>query len=269
MGEGFFWLHDFASLCVGFHLLRNDVEDCAAPAPDSAACVVCAYGPLRARHLDAHRRLFERLPMTVVAPSQATLDFWRAHGDLPTRRAVVLPHARLVTRGPAPEVPQDRPFRLAYLGMPTPLKGWPVFRELAQRFADDPRYAFLHLGGAPDPSAPADFHRVVVTAEQPRAMQETLEALEADAALIWPLCRETFSFTAYEAAAAGAAVLTGPDSGNVAAFAADPQVGRVLDDEAALGEAFASGEILALGRGRRNAVLHDLVYSDMSRELAS
>jgi hypothetical protein len=267
--EGFFWLHDFASLCVGFHLLRNDVEDCAAPPPASAACGVCAYGTQRARHIEGHRRLFERLSITAVAPSQTTLEFWGAHGDLPARETIVLPHARLVERKPARKPPAGRPFRLAYLGMPTPLKGWPVFRDLAQRFENDPRYEFLHLGGAPDPSAPAAFHRVVVTAEQPRAMQETLEALQPDAALIWPLCRETFSFTAYEAAAAGAAVLTGPDSGNVAAFAADPAIGRVLADEDVLAAAFASGEILALGRGPRRANLYDLAYSDMTGELVS
>ena len=55
---------------------------------------------------------------------------------------------------------------------------------------------------------------MVATPGQPQAMQDAAEALELDAALIWPLCRETFSFTAYEAAAAGAAVITGPDSGN-------------------------------------------------------
>jgi hypothetical protein len=269
MTDGFFWLHDFASLCAGFHLLRNDVEDCAAPPADSAACRVCAYGPHRARHVEGHRRLFERLRLTVVAPSQTTLDFWRSHGDLPARAAAVLPHARLVERKRAPKPSAERPFRLAFLGMPTPLKGWPVFRDLAQRFAGDPRYEFLHLGGAPDPAAPAAFHKVVVTAERPRAMQETLETLEADGALIWPLCRETFSLTAYEAAAAGAAVLTGPDSGNVAAFAADPAIGRVLADEAALVQAFESGDILAAGRTRRKVVLYDLAYSGMTGDLVA
>jgi len=267
--EGFFWLHDFASLCAGFHLLRNEVEDCAAPPPESAACGICAYGPHRARHLDAHRRLFERLKLTVVAPSQVTLDFWRSRGDLPAMAEVVLPHAQLVERKAARRPGGEQPFRLAYLGMPTALKGWPVFRALAQRFEADSRYEFLHLGGAPDPSAPAAFHKVVVTGERPRAMQETLEALQADAALIWPLCRETFSFTAYEAAAAGAAVLTGPDSGNVAAFAADPARGRVLADEAALAEAFESGAVLALGRARRKAMLHDLAYSGMTGDLVA
>ncbi|MBI1198275.1 MAG: hypothetical protein GC203_10470 [Phenylobacterium sp.] len=266
--EGFFWLHDFASLCAGFHLLRNEVQDCAAPPADSPACAVCVHGSARARHLEVHGRLFDRLSLTVVAPSQTTLDFWRAHTGLPAARAAVLPHARLVDRGPAPKVPAERPFRLAFLGMPVALKGWPVFRELAQRFADDPRYEFHHLGGRSDPAAPAVFHPVSVTDETPDAMQAALEAVEADAALIWPLCRETFSFTAYEAAAAGAAVLTGPDSGNVAAFAAEGH-GRVLADEAALRAAFESGEILALGRNLRRARLCGLEHSGMSADLVA
>ncbi|HEY0647255.1 hypothetical protein [Phenylobacterium sp.] len=265
---GYFWLHDFASLCAGFHLLRNDVEDCAAPPSGSAACGICIYGPFRARHTEAHRRLFERLRMTVVAPSRTTLDFWRAHTDLPAHDAVVRPHATLKPRKGAPAA-ADGPFRLAFLGMPTSLKGWPVFRDLAISLAGDPRYEFLHLGGRPDPAAPAAFHAVLVTGERPLAMQEAVEALQVDAALIWPLCRETFSFTAYEAAAGGAAVITGPDSGNVAAFASDAAVGRVFADEAALVEAFASGRILELARKPRGAKVFDLVYSGMTADLVA
>ncbi|TAL32541.1 MAG: hypothetical protein EPN98_13305 [Phenylobacterium sp.] len=269
LSAGFFWLHDFASVCAGFHLLRNDVEDCAAPPRDSAACGVCAYGPFRARQEAGHRRLFDRLALTVVAPSQVTLDFWRAHTDLPARGAVALPHATLKPRGPAPQTAADRPLRVAYLGMPTVLKGWPVFRDLAIRLAEDPRYAFLHLGGQPDPSAPAAFHAVVATGDRPRAMQEAIEALEVDVALLWPLCRETFSFTAYEAAAGGAAVITGPDSGNVAAFASDPAIGRVLADEATLLQAFQGGEIVALSRRKRKARVFDQVYSGLSADLVT
>lgn len=264
--ETFFWVHDFASLCAGFHLTRNDVEDCGAPPADSAACGVCVYGPERARHTEAHQLVFERLRPTVVAPSQTTLDFWRSRTSLPAARTVVLPHASLSPRADAP-ASHAGPFRLAYLGMPNALKGWPLFRELAERLADDPRYEFLHFGARPDAAAPVRFQQVIGTADRPRAMQEALEAAQVDAALIWPLCRETFSFTAYEAAAAGAAVITGEDTGNVAAFAGDPAVGRVLQDEAALVEAFISGEILALARGRRGAKLHDLAYSGMTGEL--
>ena len=270
--EGFFWLHDFGSLCAGVHLLRDDVEDCAAPPAESAACGVCAYGPHRARHLDAHRRLFEALALTVVAPASVTLDLWRSRADLPVAGARILPHARLVAHGAAmtqgdTDGGEGSPFRLAFLGMPTALKGWAVFRTLAEQFADDPRYDFVHLGGQADPRAPAAFHRIVLSEAEPEVMQNTLADLRVDAALIWPLCRETFSFTAYEAAAGGSAVITWPDSGNVAAFVRDHDMGQVLADEAALTEAFTSGAVLRLARHRRAARRHELVYSGMTGDL--
>jgi hypothetical protein len=265
--SGYFWLHDFASLCAGVHLLRNDVEDCGAPPPTSAACAVCSYSPHRARHSDAHRWLFEALDLTVVAPAQTTLDLWLARSDLPIASARVVPHARLEPRSRGAIQEPSPVFHLAFLGMPVALKGWDIFRELAEAFAEDPRYRFSHLGGQADPSAKVDFHAVVLSETAPTAMQDCLEALGVDAALIWPLCRETFSFTAYEAVAGGAAVVTGPDSGNVAAFAKDPSRGWVLDDETALTAAFASGEICKLARARRNAQSYDLIYSGMTGDL--
>jgi hypothetical protein len=257
---GVFWLHDFASLCAGFHLLRNDVEDCAAPPPDSAACGICAYGPWRARHMAEHARLFERLSLTVAAPSQATLELWTRSAPFAAARTVVLPHAELVARGPAP-VAEDGPFRLAYAGLPVSHKGWPIFRSLAVRFADDPGFDFLHLGARGDPTLPVKFQEVG------SGMAAALEAARPDAVLVWPLCRETFSFVAYEAVAAGCAVVTGPDSGNVQAFVTETGAGAVLADETALGAAFETGEILALGRARRRPMLHDLRYGALTLDL--
>ncbi|MFI4965433.1 MAG: hypothetical protein ACHP9T_08720 [Caulobacterales bacterium] len=264
---GFFWLHDFASLCAGFHLLRNDVEDCAAPPPDSAACGICIYGPARARHTDQHARLFERLSLTVVSPAPTTLELWKARSSYPTAGERVWPHARLVAAAPAPSVPAGRPLRIAYAGMPVAHKGWEIFRELAVRHADDPRYHFLHLGGRTPAGLPLEFHRVTVTDARPRAMQEAIARCEADAVLLWPLCRETFSFAAYEAVAAGAAVITGPDSGNVAALVEETGHGVVLNDEAALGAMFASGDIAALSRAVRKPRLYDLAFSALTVDL--
>jgi glycosyl transferase family 1 len=264
---GYFWLHDFASLCAGFHLLRNDVEDCSAPPPESAACGICVYGPWRARHVAEHERLFERLSLTVVSPSQPTLDLWKASSALPTAGEIILPHARLVERGSAPATPADRPLRVAYAGMPAAHKGWEVFRDLAAKLAEDPRYHFIHLGGRAPVGSPIEFHKVTVTDDRPRAMQEAIERHEADVVLIWPLCRETFSFVAYEAVAAGAAVITGPDSGNVAAFVEEGRHGLVLADEDALAQAFATGEVAALARARRRPQLYDLAFSALTVDL--
>lgn len=266
--HGVFWLHDFASLCAGFHLLRDDVQDCAAPPPDSAACNICVYGPWRRRHLAEHARLFQRLSLTVAAPSPPTLDLWAAATDLPAAGTVILPHATLVERAPAPAVAPGRPFRIAYAGLPVAHKGWPLFQALARRFADDPRYEFHHLGARGDASLPAAFRSVAAGADDPLAMRDALEAGEIDAVLVWPLCRETFSFVAHEAVAAGCAVITGPDSGNVAAFVSETGHGRVLD-EASVGAAFESGAILELSRARRAPMLYDLRYSALTLDLAA
>lgn len=264
---GFFWLHDFASLCAGYHLLRNDVEDCAAPPPQSAACGICVYGPWRARHLAEHERLFERLDLTVVSPSQPTLDLWRRSWKFADKGEVILPHATLVERGPAPVAAAKRPLRVAFAGMPVPHKGWPIFHDLVLRFAEDPRYAFLHLGGRTPGGLPLEFHKIVVTDQTPRAMQDAIERLEVDVVLLWPLCRETFSFTAYEAVAAGAAVIAGPDSGNIAAFVHAGEHGLVMADEDALGVAFGSGDVAALSRARRRPMLYDLAFSALTVDL--
>lgn len=266
MEVGFFWIHDFASLCAGFHLMRNDVADCGAPPPDSGACTVCVYGPHRAFHVAEHRRLFQALELTVVAPSRSALDLWRGVADLPHVKELVAPHARLGGNR-ATSISYDGPLRVAFVGVGAPHKGWPVFEDLMARFRDDRRYAFVHLGRKGPHHLPVEFHEVTVTADQPNAMRDALEAQAIDVALVWPLCRETFSFTAFEAAAAGAAVLTHPDSGNVAAFVAEGGHGQVLHDEAALKALFESGEALKLSRAIRKPKLRELTFGALTAEL--
>ena len=115
---------------------------------------------------------------------------------------------------------------------------------------------------------PCPFVEVLGGPDNPQAMQEALEAAQADAVLIWPLCQETFSFVAHEAVAAGCALITGPDSGNVAAFVTAGEHGLVLPNEAALSKAFETGEILQLARAQRRPMLYDLIYSALTLDLA-
>jgi hypothetical protein len=85
--------------------------------------------------------------------------------------------------------------------------------------------------------------------------------------VIWSLCRETFSFTAHESVAAGVAVVTGPDSGNVAAFVAEGGHGRVAPDEDELMAIFETGEVLSLARAIRRPPAYDLMYSALTVDL--
>ncbi|WP_304165610.1 hypothetical protein [Phenylobacterium aquaticum] len=268
MGAGHIWLHDFTSLCAGYHLMRNEVADCGAPPPDSPACGLCVYGPYRAAQVAAHARLFEALDLTVVAPSRSTYELWRARTTAPADQPhLIAPLARLVPRE-APATPaRQGPLRVAFLGMPSPHKGWPAFRDLAERFEDDPRYEFLHLASAPVKGIRFAFHKVAVTAKRPRAMLDALETLGIDVAILWSLCRETFSFTVHEVAAAGVAILTRPDSGNIAAFTDEGGHGRVLSGEDELFGLFERGEVLALSRAIRQPAHFDLAYSALTVDL--
>nr|QQZ49897.1 hypothetical protein JKL49_24860 [Phenylobacterium glaciei] len=137
---------------------------------------------------------------------------------------------------------------------------------MALRFENDPRFSFLHLGKTHIPGLPVIHHPVSATAAKPMAMRDALKRLEIDAAMIWSLCLETFSLTAYEAAAAGAAVITGPDSGNIAAFTREGH-GLVLPDERSLIAMFESGEILTLARSLRQPPLYNMEFSNLTADL--
>jgi hypothetical protein len=264
--RGFFWLHDFASLCAGFHLLRNDVADCAAPPPDSGACSICVYRPERMRHIAEHEDLFGKLELTVVSPSQSALDLWLGAWSYPVAASLVHPHADLRVRRPA-AIRKSQRLKVAYAGLPAAHKGWLTFLSLAQTFANDPRYEFLHFGHEPAPGTPMVFHKAAASPADPLAMQRALEAAGPDVVIVWPLCRETFSFVTYEAAAAGCAIVTNPDSGNVAAAVAERGLGLVLADEQALLAVFETGEIQSLSRAARKPALHDLEFSALTADL--
>lgn len=264
--EGYYWVHDFSSVCAHYALLRNDVAFCGAPPPDSPACQVCLYSRRRRIHLAEHGRFFQTFAMTVLAPSQAALDLWLRSFPVAPAAAKVHPHAVLRKRRTTPAEREEGPLRVAFLGMPAEHKGWPVYAKLVDRFFDDPRYEFHHLGKVRDKAVEARFTAVEPTPDVAEPMAAAVEALGIDVAIIWSLCPETFCFTAYEAVAGGAAVITNPDAGNVPRFTLETGNGRVAQDERALGELFESGEALSLARRARGERLYSLSYSRMSAD---
>ena len=270
MRAGFYWLHDFASLCAGYTLMRNDVAFCGAPPPDSTACEVCAYGRRRRVQLPAHADFFQAFDITVVSPSSSALDLWRVRFPVEPAAMLVHPHADLEPREAkrAARRTTARPLRIAFLGMPTVHKGWPVFSTLVKRFADDPRYEFHHLAKQRDPRVAARFTKVEPTAKSARPMIDAVERLDIDVAILWSLWPETFCFAAYEGVAGGAAIVTNPDAGHVVRFVeSEADGGRVLQDEASLEAFFESGEALGLARATRQAPLYDLSISGMTADL--
>jgi hypothetical protein len=266
-----FWVHDFFSLCPSYALLRNDVEFCGAPPLQSNACAICVYGEERQSHWQRVRLFFEETRPRVLAPSAAALGLWKkagfAHQD-----AHVAPHVKLLPADQAPRrQPAREPIRVAFVGGPVTHKGWHVYQELVRRTAKLNRFRYYHFG-TPDLQASNIKHvDVRVSPGQRSAMVDALRAAEIDIVVNWSLCFETFSFTTYEALAAGAFVVARRGAGNIDAIIGEFGSGCLLDGETELFRAFESGEIVerhaaALARGLTSG---EIVVQDVLPLLAA
>ncbi len=258
-----FWLHDYAALCEGFNLLRNDVAYCGAPPVASTACRICVYGAERAAYLAAMGRLFAAVGFHVLAPSRVALDLFLARTELPFRTARV--HDNLVMAGGEVAAAREAGVpRVAFAGFAIPPKGWPHFQLLLQRQAGHAGYRFFHFAVASNRVAMTGLEKVDVAVRPGDrfAMVEALRAEGIDLVAVlspWP---ETFSFVVHEALAAGADVVALADGGNVAAAVMRYGRGVVLREASDLVRFFKAGwaqdyakQLAAAGRATGRLVL--------------
>lgn len=260
-----YWLHDYSSLCEGFNLLRNDMAFCGLPAPGSMACRVCVYGEGRRTHSARIQALFEHCRFQVASPSAFTLDLWQSRTTLPAERAFALPHWVLK---PRPAKRRSRAaqrsgskVRVGFVGFPASGKGWQIFSEVVDRFAEDGRYAFYHFAAGGTASLPeAEFVVTEVTPDNRRAAARLLEEHDIDYLAMlspWP---ETFSFVAHEGVAAGCTLLCLADSGNVVALARETGRGLVFDGPRQLLDFLDSPEgVRHAERARRTRTTYEIV----------
>ena len=270
-GERIAWLHDFFTLCPSYALQRNGVAFCGAPDPSSNACEICVYGGERPEHLRRIGAFIERAGVRIVSPSAAALDLWRSRGDHPAGATVVAPHMvpsplRSGEADPTVERAGGAALRVAHVGATTPQKGWATFERLHDALAERADVEFWRFGsGDVAPGRRIRSVAVSVSADAPDAMARALRENAIDVVVNWTGCFETFSFAAHEALAAGAIVLTGPASGNVAAMVRQSGRGAVLADEDALLAFLADGGARTLvGRCRARGAPPNLVLGDMS-----
>lgn len=262
-GRTIVWIHDFFTICANWVLMRNDVAFCSAPPPSSVACSICCYGEERRTHLERMQAFFDAVIPEVLGPSRIALDFWRDRSSLPHSSATVVAPCRVVL-GSSPDFAaigaDDRPLRVAFIGSTTYLKGWPVFDELARRHRGDSRYLFYELNARRRSELPYVQHiKVDVGPTNRMGMVEAISEAQIDVVILWSLCMETFSFTAHEAIAAGAAIVTRKGAGNIfaATSAIAPRQVWALHKEQDLFDSFETGSIrdLAMGDNRRRGTL--------------
>jgi glycosyltransferase involved in cell wall biosynthesis len=270
--QGIYWIHDYFALCPNYTLMRNYVSHCSAPPPSSLACHICYTGAHRIEHLDRMRQLFSTMALTVVAPSQSALRVWGRRADFPVKNAIVQEHCKLerVIISQPNGTNLGAPLRVAFLGFPSLHKGWPIFCDVVQGCAGDRRYAFYHFGRSKAKSVPKGviFQQTDTTTSDRQAMSKALSSNKIDVAFLCSLWPETYNFTAVEALAGGALVITLSSSGNITALVKEHECGLVFDDEAVLAEAFVTGKLTREVRDlQRRNVRYAYTFSDMSADI--
>lgn len=271
--EIYFWVHDYFGICPSYALQRNGIAFCGAPRPASNACELCLYGQERKSHVQRIDRLFSEFPVQLVSPSLAALKVWeKAFTGVPTSTDVV-PHLEITwTREPPDAISAKIRARthIAFTGTIAGIKGWNTFERLARRPEWLDRFEFSVLSMQKPIVSTVRHEAVQVTVANKSAMIDKLRDLGVDFVVHWARWPETFSFSAYEAIASGAYVLTNESSGNVAALVSESGKGRVFASEADLYEFLEGDEVFQLCtqlRSERAALEPKVVMSRMTFEL--
>jgi glycosyltransferase involved in cell wall biosynthesis len=241
----YFYLHDFHSICGGKNLIRQDGEYCGYGLNNLECNPKCTYYEQSIFNRAILSGLIERYGnrLQFIAPSDNTRNIYRRtfseHQDL----FISIPHQK-----PSGEYKKEtisHPLKIAFIGKQVHLKGWDDFKEIVQRFGASPDYEFYYLGTGTDQLANVKATVVSVREQGPDAMLNTLRKLKIDVVLLLSRCPETYSYTYFEAYAAGCYVITYKCSGNMADMVKKNGNGIIYDNVKGVSEDLVNSKDLS------------------------
>ena len=108
-------------------------------------------------------------------------------------------------------------------------------------FGAHSKFKFYYFGNQTNQMTGVQNVNVSVSSSDPLSMVNAVAEIELDFVLNWAIWPETFSFTAHEAIAGGAHVITNTISGNVASIVSKTEMGTIFNDENELFSFFKQG----------------------------
>ena len=230
-------VHDFSYICPYLQRKAGRGLECYKELhlPDEISCGSCCFAAdaLKDREgLNAFFNVLNEQIEDIICPSQDTAD---AMGSLMPdigEKLRVRPHLSYIEK-PYREVIKDNgaktdKLRIAFLGAANKAKGFDAWKKLHKEIPAS--YKYYYFGKTPDEFSLSNDEIVNVDFQDPKApsMPAALRDNKIDIAFIWSECRETYSYTLYEALEAGCFIITNDHSGNIKAVAGDGISGRVF-----------------------------------------
>ena len=226
----YYYLHDFYSICDGKNLIAQDGKYCGYGLDCFDCKTECQYyeqSQLNKKALTSLIKTFDSR-LTFVAPSDNTKDIYTKTFEEYAERFISIPHQ--ILQGEYKRKPFGNPIKIAFIGKQVSLKGWDDYKEIVDRLGDDPDYEFYYLGTGTDRPSNVKAAEVSVRKQGPDAMINTLRKLKIDIVLLLSCWPETYSYTYFEAYAAGCYIITYNCSGNMADMVNKNDNGFIIDN---------------------------------------
>ncbi|MGH7897913.1 MAG: glycosyltransferase, partial [Candidatus Binatia bacterium] len=231
----FVW-EDYYLICPNYNLL-NDAGKFCDWCRDLDECDRCLgrQGPYPAGFQRAWRQRNQKLNDKIDAHvflSEASLEGVNKVFSIKPERVRIIPHARSNSRRVTEErsARQDRPLRVAFLGVQLPQKGITVFSRILESYGND-GVEWHTFGAWPPPAPSVDGPGIVHHGAYDReGIAEVLNAAGIDVVLLLSTWPETFCFTLTEAWQAGIPVV-GSELGAIGERIARSGAGWTVDPE--------------------------------------
>ena len=217
-----FFLHDYYTICPQFNLLKDDKIYCGVPPVESEECRECIWGEKRKAHFSMVKTVFNSLKIDFVIPSRMAATIWSRSFPEYANTVRVVPHQipRKINENKTRRLERlsDSGYRpkIAYVGYESVNKGCHTWWRVTSKMALKRDYRFFHLGASSMSIPGVNNIPVSFLNDGADAMVKALREHQIDIAFLWSICPETYSFTLYEAFAAGCLVVTNSLSGNIA-----------------------------------------------------
>lgn len=233
-----FYIHDFYSACLQFNLMKNNSIYCGSAVLKKEKCAKCVYYEKSLVHKKKVDEFFEGIcceKKQFIAPSSLVKQLWGEGFPQFKDSIEVIPH--LKCKGEfhrdREQIISDIKLRVAFVGNQIASKGWDKWVEVSNRLLyENVNLELFYFGDKKDDRKGITSVNVSVLKFGKDAMLNALRNHKIHIAVLFSCWPETFSYTYYEATAAGCYIITNNESGNIAYMVHINDNGVVLENTA-------------------------------------
>jgi glycosyltransferase involved in cell wall biosynthesis len=236
-----FYVHDIFCCCPGIYTMDifKNINNCILKNNSSAAPSTCLKCPHYGSQIGKWRQDFKNifaLADKIIIPSEFITNKLLNIYPKISRKITVRGHLNLANKTPIIKPKINWKIRIAYLGYNCSHKGWDIWNKLYQYPNINRSFTFYHIGTNNKYAYNVIPFSYSYKANGIMAATDILVKNDINLVLLWSTVPESYSYTMYEAMAAGVPILTNEQSGNIAYTIKKygDEIGRCFKNENAL-----------------------------------